>query len=255
MKKLSYLLLAGTMFSVTNASAKVNLDRLRSIDENGWFNETSIDFDLNRGNTDDQKLDARTRFDYQTDGLNIFGIIGATIKEQNGDEYQNNKYAHIRLTKEINETLDFEVYAQREMDKALLLDARDQIGSGIVWKAYKNKTDDKDVSLKIGTGLLWQNEVFEPVASASDNDSFRSSSYVAYGRKINKNTYLTARVTYDASLEDSKDYRIESNVALGFNVFEDVYYVASAEHRYDNDPAPGLDKEDLELKNGFKIFF
>jgi putative salt-induced outer membrane protein len=189
------------------------------------------------GNSDSSTggLDVTYKDAFDAWGLELAG--GYLRAEQDGDLTAERLFAGVRGTRSISERWQAFAGASYLKDKFAGLDPRYVVEAGATYTMLLGVPHE----LSFDLGAAWNSD--ELVDGTSD--SYVSGlAALRYAWTISDTAKLTERLAFFPSLEDTDDFRIESDLAIQAAVAKHVALKFGYNVRYDNQPVPGFSETD-----------
>jgi len=125
-----------------------------------------------------------------------------------------------------------------ERDRIAALDIRitPSTGLGYQW------IESDDMNFNTEAGLAW---VYEDFENAESNDYFAARAAYHFDKKINDKVDFIHNLEFIPSLEDISEFNLNTDAGLRVALTEKMFSEFKIEWRYDSEPAPGADKNDL----------
>ena len=244
MKKiiLLILLLSNTAFS------QVNIENIRNNKkDSGFYNDTSLSAEFQRGNVKTSSFEIVNRLDYHYEKSHTFLQLSGQIAEQNQKLFKNQAFSHLRFTNMEFGNIGYELFTQAQYNEFKNLKLRQLNGVGSRFVLH-NKKDNK---MTIGIGAMTDYEIVE---SNQTNFTLRSTSYIAYNN-IGKLIETNAVAYFQPSINDTNDYRILTEASISSKITNKLRLEVSINFNYDTLPPEGVLKNDLVIKNVLKYIW
>lgn len=234
----------GQLVNIENQ--RVQSDSLRTV--------TIIDLQYNYQNNNDEELSLVNFsgiYQHKTKNLkNYFLLLGnIDYSLANGEQLSNSGLIHFRYNRKLNKKLRIEAFTQYQYNKILGVESRNLIGIG---PRYKINKSDRTV-FYIGSLLMQE---FEKTSDDTNTMSYqRLSNYLSLSVKNTAKTIeFTAVVYYQPNINLWKDYRLSSQASLAFSITSKVQFVNSINYGYDSFAPTNVNKKNIILTNGFKMY-
>lgn len=239
--------------------SQVNTEILRKDpDETGWFNSLGLAIGYSDGNTEYQNYEANVRSDIVFNTMRAFVQMNYQFKQAEEKTLTNKAFVHLRYIAELVKHLEAEAFGQQEFNEFISLKERVLAGGGLRtgFQIGKDTSEKSEPVLAIyfGAGLMYEYESYE-LKSAEIMRLARSTNYLNF--TLNLNDYLSlGNVTYyQADVQNFKDYRILNDSVLEIKINNWLSLTTTLAYRYDSMPQPGIEKYDIEIKNGLTVRF
>jgi hypothetical protein len=234
----------GQLVNIENQ--RVQSDSLRTI--------TIMDLQYNYQNNNNEELSLvnfSATHQYKTKNLkNYFLLLGnIDYSLANSEELSNSGLIHFRYNRKLNKKLRIEAFIQYQYNKILGIESRSLIGIGPRYKINKSEK----IIFYIGSLLMQE---FEEATDNPNTMSFqRLSNYLSLSVKnAAKTIEFTAVVYYQPNINLWEDYRLSSQASLAFNITSKVQFVNSVNYGYDSYTPTNVNKKNIILTNGFKMY-
>jgi hypothetical protein len=234
----------GQLVNIENQ--RIQSDSVRTI--------TVLDLQYNYQNNNDEELSLvnfSATHQYKTKNLkNYFLLLGnIDYSLANREELSNSGLIHLRYNRKLNKKLRIEAFIQYQYNKILGIESRSLIGIG---PRYKINKSDK-IIFYIGSLIMQE---FEKATDNTNTISYqRLSNYFSLSIKNKAKTLeFTAVFYYQPNINLWKDYRLSSQASLAFNITSKVQFVNSVNYGYDSYAPTNVNKKNIILTNGFKMY-
>lgn len=234
----------GQLVNIENQ--RVQSDSLRTI--------TIMDLQYNYQNNNNEELSLvnfSATHQYKTKNFkNYFLLLGnIDYSLANNEELSNSGLIHFRYNRKLNKKLRIEAFIQYQYNKILGIESRSLIGIGPRYKINKSEK----TAFYIGSLLMQE---FEKAIDNPNSMSFqRLSNYISLSVKnAAKTIEFTAVVYYQPNINLWKDYRLSSQASLAFSITSKVQFVNSINYGYDSFAPTNVNKKNIILTNGFKMY-
>lgn len=234
----------GQLVNIENQ--RVQSDSLRTV--------TIIDLQYNYQNNNDEELSLVNFsgiYQHKTKNLkNYFLLLGnIDYSLANGEQLSNSGLIHFRYNRKLNKKLRIEAFIQYQYNKILSIESRSLIGVG---PRYKINKSEKTI-FYIGSLLMQE---FEKTSDNLNTLSYqRLSNYLSLSVKnFAKTIEFTSVVYYQPNINLWEDYRLSSQASLAFNITSKLQFVNSINYGYDSFAPTNVNKKNIILTNGFKIY-
>jgi len=240
---------------------QINIEKLRDEKKDQGFRGIfDITLNLNAGNTKLLEVDSELKFLFSR-GKNHFLLAGdLKYGKEDSESFINQGFIHLRGIRELSEKLKAEVFLQDGFNHFILLENRFLAGGGLQFliKNSENTKKTKNLSVKLGIGLMFEKEVFTEAEDGSlkdDTSLLRSTNYLSFNFIIldKLNFAITSYFQFDPGNLNS--YRLLSDINLEFQINKHFAYKSELNFRYDNTPPGTIEKFDLNFSNGFSFSF
>jgi hypothetical protein len=243
--------------STACGSAQVNTEALRrELQKPGLSGTVSLEFGLNKGNTDLTSVRGGLRLDYGMASAAAFCVAEYVLQQVGSLKVANEGFMHLRVIVPENGTVCGEAFAQKEFNAFLRLKDRMLAGAGARLHALAWRSLDSagHLDLFFGTGAMYEDELFNSTPGLHRR-LLRSTSYVNLSWQVTT-TSLLSTVTYvQPAFADIGNVRLLSELTLRFTITRALAFSTALHYRYDRKPAVDVKPYDLELSNGISLTF
>lgn len=203
--------------------------------EQGASGSIRAAIDGRSGNTKRSDYTVGGRTDYRSRDTDMFAVVEhSRAKDSTNNVIEDNTWVHLHYRDEFKRGLAAEAFLDGVKDELRLLDSRAQFGLGA---RFTLNYEPNERAVAVGVGLLHE---WEDQAGINDN-YWRLNSYFAYKRQLNEHVRGLFNVAYQPSLEKSKDFLINTEVAALVKLAEHLDLKLGIRHLYDGD-APTVPK-------------
>lgn len=236
--------------------SQVNTEAIRaSKTDEGFRSRVDLLFGLNSGNSEYISGEAKLRLDYLDSNYRTFIAGEIAYKEGNQEVISDKGFLHGRFIYQLNETLEPELFLQKEYNEFVLLSDRNLAGAGI--RFTLSNTDfvadsSAEFDLYLGIGAMYEMEEInsEPVVTT---EILRSTNYLTVTWKPTENFLLNSVTYFQVDVNRLNDHRILNDTKFQFKITDALSFVFNMGYRFDKEPPPGIKEYDLELKNGISV--
>ena len=231
-----------------SAYGQVNIESIRNNKkESGFYNDTSVSAEFQRGNVKTSSLELVNRLDYHHEKSHTFLQLSGQIAEQSEKLFKNQAFSHLRFTNMEFGNIGYELFTQAQYNEFKNLKLRQLNGAGSRFVLH-NKKENK---MTIGLGIMTDYEIINP---DQKNFTLRNTSYIAYnntGKLIETN----AVAYFQPSIYNTNDYRILTEASISSKLTNKLRLEVSINFNYDTLPPEGVLKNDLVIKNILKYIW
>ena len=231
-----------------SAYGQVNIESIRNNKkESGFYNDTSVSAEFQRGNVKTSSFELVNRLDYHRNNSHTFLQLSGQIAEQNKKIFKNEAFSHLRFTNMFYGNIGYELFTQAQYDEFKNLKLRQLNGAGARFQLRNHKKN----RLTVGIGIMTDYEIVEPNQT---DFTLRSTSYIAYNN-IGKLIETNAVAYFQPSIQDTNDYRILTEASISSKLTNKLRLEVSINFNYDTLPPEGILKNDLIIKNVLKYIW
>ncbi|TNE32829.1 DUF481 domain-containing protein [bacterium] len=239
-----------TIYSQVNTEAYRN-DGIKK----GFKSRFDLLLGLNAGNSEYLSGEGKLRVDYVADEFRTFLTGEIAYKKGNQEVISNKGFLHGRLIYTNNQSLQPELFLQKEYNEFVLLLDRNLAGLGLRY-ALSN-TDfvvDSSVGIKayLGVGAMYEMEKINTQPKFT-TEIIRSTNYLTIAWKPTEKFLLNSVTYFQVNVNRFNDHRILNESQLQFKITDALSFIFSVSYRFDKEPPKGIGEYDLELKNGITI--
>lgn len=240
--------------------AQVNTEVYKSaLCEQGFHGALDLAINLKSGNSNYINVAPGMRLNYSGSGFCTFFIANYEFKQgAENKKIVNKGFGHLRHIHKLNHFLDLELFVQKEFDNFKLLRDRTLGGAGVRFTiAYQEPVDDEveGFHLYVGLGAMMEHEEHDIAPLDEVTNLLRSTNYLNFQWLLSDDVFLSWITYIQPVFNDLDDYRLLSEAAILFDVTEHFAFRIIGSYYFDNDPVPGIENYDLEIKNGISISF
>ncbi|MEE9349933.1 MAG: DUF481 domain-containing protein [Flavobacteriaceae bacterium] len=234
-------------------NAQVNVEKYNDVsDKIGSSGNISIYLSSKTGNTDVQQFGADGRFNYSGKNFYTFLVGKGEYGWNKGKEFSNNALLHLRYIRNLNATINPEVFGQIDYNKKRLLLFRSLVGGGIRIALVKDSLSN----LVFGTSYMFEHESLklnDISTHASLTNYHRWNNYLSYSNDFSKNARLSIVVYAQPRFSDFNDLKILSENHLGVVLTKKFSLSINFALMYDSKPPDGIKNLDTNTKVGFTV--
>ena len=235
--------------------AIVNMDGLHFSSNKNTFS-ADLDFSISgsSGNTQTEKAVLNSQLSWQAEKSINLALFGYKYGKSNSLRNVNKAFAHYRYIHQINNTLDWEAYAQLETNEFTRLSYRGLVGAGI--RFAMAKTEKHHAFL--GFGGFYSKEEIEQTAGLTDSgieELSRANIYFLSKYTVSSSMSFSNVLYYQPRLRDFSDYRALLQTKFDFKINNDLSLRLSLDIVHDSAPSQGIQNTDISYLTGFKFSF
>ena len=247
--KLSKIIIA-LAIAVSSSYGFVSLKPLNIGEKEGTSGEIGISGNLARRNTDKNEYSFNGDVKYYGSDYILLGIGSYTYGEVDNEKNTNKSLVHGRFVKNIQPSLDYEIFSQAEYNEFQNIELRSVNGVNLRSKLpfFTNSY--------LGYGAM-----YSYVKPVSEEDSFDTKSrvkaniYLSMNKEFNKKVNLNYLGYYQPTLDEFSDYRVSQVLQLNTEMTTHTMIRIELVHKYDADAYPGVEKTDISTKIGLVYKF
>jgi len=239
----------------TMVSAIVNMNGLHFEKNSKPFNiDISLRLSGSSGNSNTKKESISGQFSWVYDKSIHLAILGFDQGESNNVRDTDKAFTHYRFINKINDTLDWELFAQLEQNEFTRLTYRGFIGAGVRVSVLPSKNHHT----YFGSGAFHVKEKIAYVEGLTDDgvESFaRANIYLLSQYNVSSTVKLSNAVYYQPRLSDIADYRALAESKLDIKINDEMAFRVSLEIEHDNKPSQTIEKTDVNYMTGLMYSF
>lgn len=224
---LFFLTLSNTSFS------QVNIETIRNDKKNKELSfEISGGADIKVGNVDILKINSSLLTHYFYKNNHIFLKAEYSWGQQNSQEFENSSFAHLRLTKMLNNLIGFEIFSQIQDDKFKNLKIRQLNGLGIRFEIFKNKS----TLLSLGIGGMSD---YEKINLLNQSEIvIRGTSYLSFYKLLGEDNLFSVTSYVQPHIINPEDFRINIEGLIRLKLIKDINIFIDNSFNYQHDAKP-----------------
>ena len=268
---------AAVLLSIpTLAFGQVNTEKLRKASrDSGFGGNLTLSGALRKGNTDNFRLTAGFRVQYETleprtsttaeaHTRDLIFLVGNMVFADKATDFArerfiNRGFAHLRWSRWWTRRVASEVFAQVQYNEFIRLLSRTLGGVGARVTVLESKVADANV----GTGYMFEREALDiPADRRPETESVtcqfhRWTTYVAFSIKLIEDRLALLNTLYvQPRFDDFSDYRLFSDGSLSISANDVLSLSLGLVVRYDSrPPLSDVAPLDLTVKNTLKVSF
>ena len=195
-----------TFFSFSS-QAFLNIESLRTVDQEGFNGAVGLSFSGKSGNVDRNNFNFESLNKYQSDRSEFLLTASYTYGESASVRDVNQGYTHVRYTHITDRPVFFEAFNQLQFSEFQRLDLRALNGLGLRYKIFK----EESIFFFAGSGVFHETEKLKELAG---NNNFRGNFYLSLVLKPNIRTIISLINYYQPVVDDFKDFRLQTDLDL-----------------------------------------
>ena len=244
-------------FCISSAShAIVNMDGLLfgAEQKQGFSGDVELLFSGTSGNSETTTTAMDTQLNWiKPQYINLL-LMSYKYGKANGVSNVDNAFAHYRHIHNINQTLDWEAFAQLEQNQFTRLSYRGLLGGGLrfsVWQTAAHKGF-------LGIGAFYSKEQIDYRAGYTDEgtyDQTRANFYFLSRYKATPTIRWSNAIYYQPRINQVSDFRALLQSKLDFKINDSLNFRVSLDIAHDSEPSQGVKKTDTSYNTGLKWSF
>ncbi len=249
MKKI--LLLSAFFFlgKATLFAQIINIEEKRfknTLDSVHWYGDLEFGASIAQVQKEVIQFRLGAQVEYKNQEHLVLWLTDYNLLRAGGESFNNAAFQHVRYNYKVQETLTWEIYAQIQSNKLQHINLRSLAGTGIRWRAYKNKSGKNRIY--VGTSFLYEDNLFK---GGEEKDYLRSSNYLSITVqnatfKFNSTTY------YQPELYHLRSARLSTQNNISFKITKKISFKVNARAAYDSTLPSGLNFWTYSLENGVR---
>lgn len=266
-KRFMILLILSMMLSIESVSSQVNTESMRNQDhELGSHFTVGANFSFIKGNSSIFQSRVNSRWDYVLEESRFFVIVNHKISSKDDQIFINQGFGHLRGVKDLNATLQAELYLQQEYNEFINLESRKLVGVGFRFKARdiaQNSGGSTKMAIVVGLGMMFEQEKMDagPLGVLGDPVHgeearlLRSSNYIVLNWSPTDLITLGSTSYYQVDIKRFEDFRLLSQSQAKLGLTAHLSLDLNLNLRYDSEPPANIKDLDLEFSHGFTYTF
>ncbi len=251
-----------TVLSVAIASPAFAQDDLQEEPQRNWSNDTELSWVVSSGNANTKALGLRNVYEYKWEGASLYWESG-WVRASSGDdrfavgteddfevispdvELDNNRlFAKVRYERNFSDRLYWYGSWNATRDEPSNINRQFIVSGGVgnVW------IDGDEFTFRTNYGVAY---TFEDLDLEGESDFAGYRLFYKLTAQVIESTRIDSEMTFDGSLEASKDIRTDWYNAVTVSITDTVALKAGVRLLYRNVPA--LEDIDLEHEDGLVI--
>ena len=210
----------------------------------GLSGKVQLAINTQRGNTDKDEYNVGGLFSYDNNRSYVTWIdFLYAYGQAAGVENANKAYAHFRFLHTLySPAWNWEAYAQNQGDDFRHIQRRLLGGGGLRWRFYESEAFGR-----IYFGLGGYYEYLDYTTDIDPKErNVRMSSYLSYTKKLGKDARFSVSSYFQPELLNWDDHYVHHTASLFIYIYGSLFIKVSLLHAYDNRPAIGVEKTDLQ---------
>lgn len=235
--------------------AIVNMDGLHFDKKKETF---TADLDLtisgSSGNSNTSKAALNTQFSWLKEKSINLAILGYKYGETNTIRSVNKAFIHYRYIRQLNNTLDWELFAQLETNEFTRLSYRQLLGAGLRFSVAKSAKHHTFV----GLGAFNSKEETEFTSGLTDDgveEFTRANFYLLSKYKVTPSVSFSNVLYYQPRLSYPSDYRALLESKFDFKINGDLKFRLSLDIEHDSEPSQDIKGTDVSYMTGLLFKF
>lgn len=243
-------------FSSTSSHAIVNMDGLHfGADQRlGLSGDVELRFRGTSGNTDTTATSLETQVNWVKEHFINLVLLGYKYGKANGVQNVDNAFAHYRHVHNINQSLDWEVFAQLEQNQFTRLSYRGLLGGGLRFSVWQTSAH----SGFLGAGAFYSEEKIEYRVGLTDDGTYtqtRGNFYLLSRYKASPTINWSNAIYYQPRLNEVSDFRALLQSKLDFKINDSLSLRVALDIAHDSRPSQSIEKTDTSYTTGLKWSF
>lgn len=211
-----------------------------------WSHSSAAGFTLTKGNSETTTFTASHHSERKDDKSKLTFDLNAAygVKEvevagkDKSDEFVKNFAFGTQYNRSLYKKLFWFIGQNTEIDKIADLEYRLNIGPGLGYKLIEKEK----ITLDIELGVNYIREKYENI-DADDKAAGRLGE--KFNWKISDTSALWLRSELLVNLEDSEDFRTNSELGIEVKVNKYLNIRSAFQHKYNNEPPTGIEENDF----------
>ena len=200
---------------VTRVCAQiVNIEEMRITGTNDslrWYGALKGAFSIAKVQEQTTRLHGESRVQYKHQRHVWLLLLNADFLRAGGRAFSNAAFAHLRYNYKLRRPLSWELYAQQQTNRLLLIKSRTLVGSGLRQRFFVSRRQNS--RLYLGTAWLYEQNFF--IENYGQQAWQRWSNYVSITLRQQKTgTVLQGTTYWQPALSDFRNYRFATEWSL-----------------------------------------
>ncbi len=233
-------------------SQVINVETLRRVTDSAkWTGSLSLSIDLIKNKNNIFKIANKAHVQYN-DNENLYLFINdLKFEKLEGSSFVNRGTQHLRYNRRVSNTIKFEAFLQAQYDAVSEIDFRGLAGLGPRFKIYGSE----DYRFYLGTLIMYERENASEVENNIVRETIRGSAYVSFSIYPTAYVSIISTSYYQPRLSSFRDFRLSTDTAILFKIFDTLAFKTSFTYNYDAFPLATIPKTQYELTNGLLYTF
>ena len=219
MRKLYYCSVIVLLFFFKNTCLQaqiVNIENKRSslADTSGIFGYLSLGANFVKNTKSITTISGDVRIEFLHQKSRFLSLTNYNLIRANSDRFIDNGFSHLRYNYEINNRVEYEIYAQAQFNNQVRLQLRTLVGTGLRFQIYKAEKQQ----VYFGLSYMYEYDEIEIVSEVvSFFHDHRMSTYLSASIKpFSENVTISNTTYYQPVLTNFSDVRLSSQTSLTF---------------------------------------
>lgn len=242
-----------------SVEAQINTEKYRKYyDKEGFLFNAGTTLAFKSGNTEYTALKGTGRIDYNGKAFDYFVVGNFEYKSSSDEKIENQGFVHLRSMWNFAPRTNLEVFAQRQYDEFIDLNARNLAGAGIKYgllRACSRKDSTHTFDVNLSVGLMYETEEYDLDEGIVGIYLWRSTNFISFDWLLKEKLNLTGVIYYQPALEDFANYRLSVEAGLEVQIATRLFLITSFTYRYISQPIAKVKNFDLSLENGIRFQF
>ena len=251
MLRLLLLLFVLISFPVHAAIVDVQ-DQFFSNPETNAFSVFDLDLAGASGNKDEKSFTFATHNILRRGPSTLLFVAQLANSEVNNVENANNRFAHLRYTRDLAGYHGVEVLAQYSEDKFANLASRDVYGGGYRYQWIRGSSTQRGL---MGLGII--REIEQYVGQPGERKRWRANLYMTVARPFDEARHSSIGLTtyLQPAIAGGSDVRGIAALTFKSALTERLQINIGINYNYESKPSPGLSNYSLSYSSGFSYTF
>ncbi len=241
------------MFIAVQAHGQiVNVESLRKVtDTSKWSGNVSLDLSLIKNRNDIFKIVNRTHLQYQNKRNLYLVVTNLNFQQLDSSDFVNSGTIHLRYNYKFKPKVKWEVFFQSQYDAISNIDLRTLVGTG---PRFKLRSAEK-YKFYLGALVMHEYEKSTETFGTDINRDIRGSMYLSFSLYPTSKFTVVSTTYYQPKLSAFRDYRISSETALVFEIFNGLGFKSTFSLLFDAFPPSGVPQTQYTWTNGIIYTF
>lgn len=236
------------------AQAIINIEEMR-MDETkpGWASSSTLTFSGKRGNIREDKLALNGGVQWNRDDLQVRNLLLFTLNRSSaeGTTFSRDSFVHVRHTRQLDETIAWELFAQHQ-DEPLNDDYRRQLAG----TNARFRVDQRFIHGYFGAGVMYEERRVVPGANVEvSREDWRFNFYLNSRYQLSDNAELAASFYVQPKASDVSDIRSIVNVGITSRVTRLFSLTLDMSYSNESKPLFGQSHDEWTYSMGVNLRF
>ncbi|MCF8217726.1 MAG: DUF481 domain-containing protein [Bacteroidales bacterium] len=244
-----YFLFALLLIGLHPLHAQImNIEKLRLESDSGWAGQAKGAYNINKSSKKIKQLQTNIHIQYKQDIHTFLMLSDLSFIKAGNENYENNGSQHFRYTRNMNDWMSLEGFAQFQYNQVLKVNFRNLWGGGIRFEAF-----DKDkFKLYLGNIAMFEHEQHK---DKTKENNLRLSYYINLKWKIKEEISVSSIAYFQPKMFNLPDVRILWQSSINFKVLKNLKVGVQHNWMHDAYPPEGVPMVIYSLRNTLSYSF